>query len=83
MAHKEHFHVLVGLCGLYLPDRNILAWSRSEAQVIAHDIAEEFRDEGEHVSGSARDGYLVGSDYCIETTSCDDTDCLRDLDDDE
>jgi len=80
MAHAEHFHVLVGLCGLYMPDRNEIFETRRDAQTHAREVAQEFRDEGERVSGTARDGYTVGDNYCIEITPCDDAECLRGLD---
>ena len=80
MAHAEHFHVLVGPCGLYLPDSNDVFTSHKDASAFARERALEFRDEGERVSGSARTGYAIGENYCIEITPCDDAECLRDLD---
>jgi hypothetical protein len=75
-----HFHMLVGLCGLYMPDENHVYVSRKEAEDGARELARQFRDDGERVTGSARAGYYqVGDNYCIEITGCDDAECLRDL----
>jgi hypothetical protein len=81
MARGDHFHVLVGLCGLYMPNENLVYQTRKEAEAGAREIAEQFRDDGERVTGSARAGYLVGNSECIEVTGCDDPECLRDSDD--
>lgn len=79
MSRRSHFHVLVGLCGLYLPDDNRLFTSRKEAERAARAIVDEFRDEGEVVTGSARAGYWhVGDRYCVEITDCDEASCLVD-----
>jgi hypothetical protein len=82
MARAGHFHVLVGLCGMYMPDENHVYRTRKEAEDGARSLARQFRDDGDTVTGSVRDGfYRVGDDYCIEITDCDEQDCLRDLDD--
>jgi hypothetical protein len=75
-----HFHLLVGLCGLYMPDENHVYESRKEAEDGARELVKQFRDDGETVTGSARAGYYqVGESYCIEITGCDEADCLRDF----
>lgn len=78
---RGHFHVLVGLCGLYLPDENHVYATRKKAEAGARSVARQRRDDGEHVTGSVREGmYRVGDDYCIEITECDEAECLGDLD---
>jgi hypothetical protein len=73
----RHFHVLVGLCGLYMPDDNVVCETRKEAEDAARSIAKQYRDDGERVSGSAKSGYYtVGENHCIEIADCDDAQCL-------
>ena len=80
MAGTQHFHVLAGLCGLYMPDENYVYRTRGEAEQGARELAQQFRDDGERVSGSAKGGYFkIGKDYCVEVTDCDQVECLSDL----
>jgi hypothetical protein len=81
MSARRHFHVLVGLSGMYMPNENHVYLTRREAEGGARLIADRFRDDGERVTGSARSGYYaVGESECIEITDCDRAECLRDLD---
>jgi len=75
----KHYHVLVGMRGLYMPDVNEAFGSRKEAEASARAYADQMRDQGDPVSGSARQGYLVGDDYSIEIADCAEADCLADL----
>jgi hypothetical protein len=76
-----HFHVLTGLAGAYMPNDNQVYATRTEAEDAAREIAEDFREQGERVEGSAESGYYaVGDNESIEITDCDERDCLRDLD---
>ena len=76
---EKHFHVLIGMCGLYMPDENHVFRTRKEAEADARWYAEQLRDQGDPVSGSARYGYFVGDDYCIAVSECTETECLQDL----
>lgn len=81
MGARRHFHVLVGLCGMYMPNENHVYLTRKEAEEGARWLADQFRDDGERVTGSARSGYYaVGESECIEITDCTEAECLRDLD---
>ncbi len=76
---KRHYHVLVGLAGMYMPNDNTVCRTRREAEACARDTAARFRDDGDRVSGSARAGYYtVGESECIEITDCDTAACLDD-----
>ena len=78
--NEPHFHVLVGLCGLFMPNENRVLATHSEAEKAAREIADEYRDQGEEVTGSAKSGYFtVGANQCIEISECTESDCLRDL----
>jgi hypothetical protein len=77
---EPHFHVLVGLCGLFMPHENRVFATRIEAEEAAREIAVEYRDQGDEVTGSAKSGYFtVGENECIEISECTESDCLRDL----
>jgi hypothetical protein len=80
MARAAHYHVLVGLCGLYMPSSNYVVETRKQAENTARELAAQYRDEGDRVTGSPRRGYRVGQSECIEITGCDDPECLADLD---
>jgi hypothetical protein len=80
---EKHYHVLVGLCGLYMPDSNVVFTSKREAQSYARDEAERARDDGERVRKIPHAGhgyYQVGDSHCIEVADCDQPECLSDLD---
>jgi hypothetical protein len=80
-AEPAHFHVLTGLAGGYMPNDNHVYSTRAEAEDAAHDLAEEFREQGETVSGSAKDGFFtVGKNEYIEVVDCGRAECLRDPD---
>jgi hypothetical protein len=75
-----HYHVLVGLCGMYMPDENHVFETRKEAEAGARAIAERAEEDGERVVGSPRLGYQIGNRHCIEVVPCDDAECTADLD---
>jgi hypothetical protein len=78
---RRHFHVLVGLSGMYMPNENHVYLTRKEAEEGARWLADQFRDDGERVTGSARSGfYAIGDRESIEITACDEAACLRELD---
>ena len=67
---------------MYMPDTNEVHVSRKDAEAGARWHAAEARDNGEHVSGSARAGYYrIGDHECIEISECDEPECLSDLED--
>jgi hypothetical protein len=77
----EHFHVVLGPRGIYLPDEEQVCATRDEAEDVARWIAAEQRQDGERVFGSAARGYYwVGKFHCIEITDCVEEHCLDELD---
>jgi hypothetical protein len=77
---KKHYHVLVGLAGLYMPNSNTVCRTRREAESNAAWWAREAREQGDKVTGSAKTGYYsVGEHECIEITECDISECLEDI----
>jgi hypothetical protein len=80
-ADSSHFHVMSGLAGGYMPNENQTYRTREEAEDAAREMARDFRENGEKVSGSAKQGfYTVGDHQYIEIADCDQADCLSDLD---
>jgi hypothetical protein len=80
----KHYHVLTGMCGLYMPNENHVFSTLREAQSFAREEAARARDEGERVRKvpHAEYGYyVIGNDACIEVTDCAEPDCLSALDD--
>ena len=74
---RNHYHVLQGLRGCYMPNTNDVYRTKREAQSGAAWWAENARDEGERVVGSARSGFYEVGDHCsIEVTDCDSEMCL-------
>ena len=80
-ADASHFHVLSGLAGGYLPNENQVYRTRAKAEEAARELADQFREDGERVSGSAKAGFFtVGKHQYIEIANCDEAECLRELD---
>jgi hypothetical protein len=79
VRRAKHYHVLVGLRGLYMPNENHVYRTLKEAREGAADIAEFYLDQGEDVRASMT-GYLVGDNDSIELVPCDDARCLDDVD---
>jgi hypothetical protein len=72
--------VLSGLCGLFMPSENEVYATQRDAEEAARKLARQFRDDGERVTGSAREGYYqVGDNWCIEITECDEAACLEEI----
>jgi hypothetical protein len=76
VSGARHYHVLVGLRGLYMPNENHIYRTLKAAREGAAEIADFYRDQGEDVSGSASSGYLIGENESIELVRCDDARCL-------
>jgi hypothetical protein len=82
VARDKHYHVLVGMCGLYMPDSNVVFERLRDAQRYARDEADAAREQGDRVRkvpGVGHGYYTIGSNYCIEVTDCDQPECLHDL----
>ena len=77
---RKHYHVLFGLRGGYMPDSNEVFTNKREAERYAAWLAEDSRNQGHKVEGSAKSGlYLVGEHLMIEVTGwCIDDECLED-----
>lgn len=72
---RQHYHVLLGMHG-YLPNANVLATSRRQAEALAASYAAEARQNGDQVTGRARDGYYDLGVECIEIAACTDPECI-------
>jgi hypothetical protein len=72
---RQHYHVISGLQGGYMPNSNDLFDRLSDARAYAISRANDARDNEDTVRGNARDGfYTIGEWEYIEITSCND-DC--------
>ena len=79
MGKRKHYHVLCGLRGMYMPNSNAAHATRKAAERDAAWCADDRRNDGETVTGSARSGYYTVGEYeCIEITTCDTADCVGD-----
>jgi len=79
---REHYHVLQGLQGGYMPSLNLPCKTLREARSTAAALAKEARDQGDRVVGSARDGlYIMGELEYIKINSCDlpESECFDEL----
>jgi hypothetical protein len=84
---KQHYHVMCGSGGGYLPDTCEYHTTKKGAQVSAKWHADSIRDaEYCRVRGNARDGYVVTCvpvsqwdlGYLIQVVPCSDTCCFTD-----
>ncbi len=76
----KHYHVLIGLRGLYMPNTNHVCSTLVEARGLAKETAENFRDEDTSVRRINADYYTFGPrrgghNECIEVSVCDETRC--------
>ena len=75
---RNHYHVLSGLTGGYMPNTNDVCTSRRDADASARWLAQTMRDSNLKVSGSASAGwYDVGEYEYIEVTTCNEPDCTN------
>lgn len=80
MPNTNHYHVLSGLTGGYLPNTNDYCKTRRDAEASARWLAEGLRFDGIQISGSASAGWYDvrnGREY-IEITKCSEADCSED-----
>ena len=86
---SDHYHVLVGLRGCYMPDSNDVCRTLQDAFSAASWQIEGERDAGHKVQGSKRDRFWVVRDpagipqgrgsygwRAIEITECNEPECL-------
>jgi len=57
-SNGRHYHVIVGMSG-YLPNHNDVCRTKRDALANARWHAEQYRDSGERVIGSAEHGYAA------------------------
>jgi hypothetical protein len=78
----KHYHVLIGLRGLYMPNNNDVCKTKEEATECAEWWAEHFADDPEtKVEKTCDDFWEVGEHECIEITECNESDCLEHMED--
>lgn len=77
---RTHYHTLIGMLGLYMPDTNDYHATRADAVKGALWHIRMLRDEGARVRGNVRVGYWQTTDgrTSIEITRCTVADCRAD-----
>lgn len=79
---SKHYHVTAGLRGGYIPNTDEVYDTKSAALDVALGLANDYRESGEHVSGSRKIGYWVARrgafgehyDY-VSVRDCDEPQC--------
>jgi hypothetical protein len=61
---SKHWHVLIGLRGLYMPDANYAFTSRKQARQAAADFAEQEREGAECEGHESTEGPAGIATYC-------------------
>ena len=77
---KQHYHVLHGMAGMYLPNVNEVATTKQEAWNIAQWELRSDKEAGRKVTKVGKQEWQVveeGTSYTCEITSCYDTDCVQ------
>ena len=77
---KQHYHVLHGMAGMYLPNVNHITTTKREAWNIAQEELRNDRKSGMKVSKVGNQEWQVvdgGTDYTCEIAACDYVDCVQ------
>lgn len=72
---KTHYHVYFSSPGC-LPDDNDIFDTLKEAQSFMRDSAAEERENGNTVTGNARDGYTIGEINSLYCEPCRNPQCV-------
>jgi len=76
---KQHYHVLHGMTGLYIPNVNEIATTKQEAWNMAQWELKVDREAGRKVTKVGKQEWdirNVGTDYTCEIVTCYEADCL-------
>ena len=77
---KQHYHVLHGMAGGYLPNVNHVASTKQEAWNIAQEELRNDREAGMKVRKLGKQEWSVvdaSTDYICEIATCYEADCLQ------
>ena len=77
---KQHYHILHGMEGLYMPNVNHVATTKREAWNVAQEELRHDRNEGRKVTKVGNQEWHVtgdGTDYICEIAACGYQDCLQ------
>ena len=79
MKQQQHYHVLHGMAGLYMPNVNHVATTKKDAWNIAQEELRMDREAGRKVTKLGKEEWSVqdvGTDYTCEIATCDEADCV-------
>lgn len=91
MRDIHHYHVLVGLQGLYMPNSNEVHPTLRSALASACWLKDEYNDETWQIEDTEerkaarfhgsiyRNRYASNEHECIEVTTCDSEDCVSEI----